>query len=69
MLLATGEAMAWLGDRHGDEHLSRAHGAIEAAVASLVAAGTPLTVDLGGSAARSVVAEAVRDDVRRRLAC
>jgi len=69
MLLATGEAMAWLGDRYGDERLSRAHGAIEAAVASLVEAGAPLTADLGGTAGRSVVAEAVRDDVRRRLAC
>src|SRR5688500_19964420 len=43
MLLATGEAMAWLGHRHGDDRLLRAHAAIEAAVAALIARGAPLT--------------------------
>src|SRR5580704_2725354 len=50
MMLATGEAMAWLGRRFGDERLVKAHGAIESAVAGIVKAGAPLTSDLGGSA-------------------
>jgi 3-isopropylmalate dehydrogenase len=69
MLLATGEAMAWLGRRFADDRLVRAHRAIEAAVALLVERGEPLTSDLGGSAPQSVVADAVRDEVRRQLAC
>jgi 3-isopropylmalate dehydrogenase len=69
MLLATGEAMAWLGHRFSDDRLLRAHRAIEAAVATLVERGEPLTTDLGGSAPQSVVAEAVRDGVRRHLGC
>jgi 3-isopropylmalate dehydrogenase len=67
MLLATGEAMAWLGRRFSDDRLVRAHRAVEAAVAALVERGEPLTSDLGGSAPQSVVAEAVRDEVRRAL--
>jgi 3-isopropylmalate dehydrogenase len=50
MLLATGEAMAWLGRRFSDDRLVRAHRAIEAAVAALVERGEPLTSDLGGGA-------------------
>jgi isocitrate/isopropylmalate dehydrogenase len=69
MLLATGEAMAWLGRRFSDERLLHAHQAIEAAVATLVERGEPLTTDLGGKAPQSVVAAAVRDEVRRRLGC
>jgi 3-isopropylmalate dehydrogenase len=69
MLLATGEAMAWLGRRFSDDRLLRAHRAIETAVATLVERGEPLTTDLGGSAPQSVVAEAVRDEVRRHLGC
>jgi 3-isopropylmalate dehydrogenase len=69
MLLATGEAMAWLGRRFSDERLLTAHRAIEAAVAMLVERGEPLTADLGGKAPQSVVAAAVRDEVRRRLGC
>jgi hypothetical protein len=38
-------------------------------VATLVERGEPLTHDLGGSAPQSVVAEAVRGEVRRRLGC
>jgi isocitrate dehydrogenase (NAD+) len=67
MMLATGEAMAWLGRRFADDRLLRAHQAIEAAVATLVARGEPLTTDLGGSAPQSIVAQAVRDEVRRTL--
>jgi isocitrate/isopropylmalate dehydrogenase len=68
MLLATGEALAWLGRRFSDERLLHAHRAIETAVAVLVECGEPLTADLGGNAPQSVVAAAVRDEVRRRLA-
>src|SRR5690349_955922 len=50
MLLATGEALAWLGKRFADERLTRAHRAIETAVSSIVERGEPLTGDLGGSA-------------------
>jgi len=69
MLLATGEAMAWLGRRHADERLARAHAAIEGAVAAIVERGEPLTADLGGSAGTRAVAAAVRDAVDRRLRC
>jgi isocitrate/isopropylmalate dehydrogenase len=68
MLLATGEAMAWLGRRYEDDRLVRAHRAIETAVATLVERGEPLTSDLGGSAPQSVVADAVRAEVSRLLA-
>ncbi|HTR55681.1 MAG TPA: isocitrate/isopropylmalate family dehydrogenase [Kofleriaceae bacterium] len=67
MMLATGEAFAWLGRRHGDARLERAHAAIEAAVAAIVARGEPLTHDLGGASSRSAVAAAIRDGVRARL--
>ena len=69
MLLATGEAMAWLGRRHADERLTRAHAEIESAVASLVERGAPLTPDLGGTAGTRAVAAAVRETVDRRLRC
>ncbi len=68
MLLATGEAMAWLARRHGDERLGRAASAVEAAVASIVERGDALTPDLGGTSGTRAVALAIRDEVRRRLA-
>jgi len=61
MLLATAAALDWLGRRHDDARLVRAHGAITRAVESIVAAGAPLTADLGGTAGRSAVAQAVRE--------
>jgi isocitrate/isopropylmalate dehydrogenase len=67
MLLATGEAFAWLGHRHSDERLLRGHAAIEAAVAAIIAAGEPLTSDLGGTAGRSAVANAVREQALAKL--
>jgi 3-isopropylmalate dehydrogenase len=70
MLLATGEACAWLGRRHADPRLTRAHAAVDAAVAALIAKGAPLTADLVGpeqAAPRSVVAQAIRDEVSARL--
>jgi 3-isopropylmalate dehydrogenase len=70
MLLATGEACAWLGRRFGDERLIAAARAVEAAVAAVIARGGPLTVDLAGperGAPRSAVARAVLDEVAARL--
>jgi isocitrate/isopropylmalate dehydrogenase len=67
MLLATGEALAWLGDRFGDARLHAGHKAISDAVAAIVARGEPLTGDLGGSAGSRAVAQAVRDEVAGRL--
>jgi 3-isopropylmalate dehydrogenase len=69
MLLATGECMRWLGRRFSDERLTRAHAAVESAVASIVERGEPLTGDLGGSAGTKAVALAIRDDVKKRLSC
>jgi 3-isopropylmalate dehydrogenase len=68
MLLATAEALGWLGTRYADDRLVRARRAIDDSVAALVERGETLTSDLGGSATRSAVAAAVRDDVARRLA-
>ena len=68
MLLATGEALAWLGRRFSDDRLVHAHRAIEASVGAIVERGEPLTHDLGGTASRSAVATAIRDEVRGRLA-
>ena len=69
MMLATGELMSWLGERYGDARLTRAKAAVDAAVASLIERGEPLTGDLGGKAGTRVVAQTVRDDVHRRLSC
>ncbi len=68
MLMATAEALGWLASRHGDDRLARARRAIEDSIASIVERGEPLTGDIGGSATRSAVAAAIRDDVARRLA-
>lgn len=70
MLLATGEAMAWLGQRFGDERLTRAAAAVEAAVAAIAGRGAPLTADLVGperAAPLSAVARAVREETAQRL--
>ncbi|HEY4055380.1 MAG TPA: isocitrate/isopropylmalate family dehydrogenase, partial [Kofleriaceae bacterium] len=67
MMLATGEAFDWLGKRFADERLRNAHGAITDAVAALVAAGDPLTGDMGGTAGTDAVAKAILDGVRSHL--
>ena len=70
MLLATAEALLWLGRRRGDERLIRGGKAVEDAVATIVARGKPLTGDLVGperASARSLVAAAVRDETLARL--
>ena len=69
MLLAAAQAFGWLGRRHADDKLLRAQSAIDAAVATLVERGEPLTTDLGGNAGTKAVARAVRDEVHRRLGC
>jgi len=69
MMLATGEMMGWLGNRHGDERLLRAKSATDAAAATLVERGDPLTSDLGGTSGSKAVAQAMRDEVHRRLSC
>ena len=48
MLLATKEGLNWLGRRQGDERLTRASGAIEAAIEQQLAQGKVLTYDLIG---------------------
>jgi 3-isopropylmalate dehydrogenase len=68
MLLATGEALRWLGRRHGDARLVSAGDAVERAVAEIVRRGAPLTADLGGSDPRSAVSRSVREEVLRALA-
>ncbi|HRC55106.1 MAG TPA: isocitrate/isopropylmalate family dehydrogenase, partial [Kofleriaceae bacterium] len=71
MLLATGEALAWLGRRTGDERLQRGATAIERAVALIVERGAPLTADLAGpqgAAPRSEVARAVCNETLAYLA-
>lgn len=49
MILASGEALRWLGDKQRDTALVRGGDAIEAAVRAVLAAGTPLTYDLVGT--------------------
>jgi 3-isopropylmalate dehydrogenase len=61
MLGATAEALAWLGRRHDDARLVRGHDAIVRSIEAIVAAGEPLTADLGGTAGRTAVAKAVRE--------
>jgi isocitrate/isopropylmalate dehydrogenase len=71
MLLATGEALSWLGTRTGDHRLHRLGTAVERAVATVCKAGAPLTADLAGkdsAAPLSKVAEAVRTAAVNELA-
>ncbi|ACY18809.1 isocitrate/isopropylmalate dehydrogenase family protein [Haliangium ochraceum] len=70
MLLATGEALAWLGQRHDDPRLRAIAHAVERAVATVAERGAPLTVDLVGAeqaASLSAVAAAVREHTLRLL--
>ena len=71
MLLATGELLAWLGERFADPRLTRAAAAVEHAVAAVVQAGETLPADLVGpdqAAPRSKVAAAVRAKLTTLLA-
>jgi isocitrate/isopropylmalate dehydrogenase len=67
MLQATAECLGWLARRFGDDRLARGRLAIEGAIASVIAAGEPLTSDLGGTATRSAVAAAIRDRTLHHL--
>jgi 3-isopropylmalate dehydrogenase len=49
MILATGEALKWLGERKGDPTLVRGGQAVETAVRAVLSAGSPLTYDLVGN--------------------
>jgi isocitrate/isopropylmalate dehydrogenase len=67
MLLATGEALAWLGRRYADDRLMRGARAIESGIAAIVERREHVPADLGGTAPRSEVAKAIRDEIRGRL--
>jgi isocitrate/isopropylmalate dehydrogenase len=47
----------------------RGAAAVDDAIAAIVARGNPLTGDLVGKAGTKAVAQAVRDEVHRRLSC
>jgi 3-isopropylmalate dehydrogenase len=70
MMLAAGEMLRWLGERHDDERLRSAGLSIESAVRRVVAAGSPLTYDLVGvshAATCSAVGDAVLAELRQLL--
>jgi isocitrate/isopropylmalate dehydrogenase len=70
MLLATAEGLRWLGQRKKDTGLVQAGDALEASVASVLAAGSPLTYDLAGEdkgAPTTVVGEAICSALKSRL--
>ena len=71
MILATGEALKWLGDRKDDASLVRAGALVEQAVRAVIKAGAPLTYDLVGNeraAKMSEVTTAVVAELDRALA-
>ena len=69
MLLATGECLAWLGQRRNDARLERAASAVSSAVTAVTDAGAPLTADLSATpAGLCEVAAAVLARVDARLA-
>ncbi|MBI4819162.1 MAG: isocitrate/isopropylmalate dehydrogenase family protein [Deltaproteobacteria bacterium] len=57
MLLATGEALRWLGAKKSDAELSAWGDRVEAAVKVVVANGAPLTFDLVGEASAATMSE------------
>jgi isocitrate/isopropylmalate dehydrogenase len=70
MLLATAEGLRWLGQRKKDAALVKSGDALEASVASVLAAGSPLTYDLAGEekgAPTTVVGEAILALLKERL--
>jgi isocitrate/isopropylmalate dehydrogenase len=71
MILATAEALRWLGQQQHDERLERAGTQIESAVRAVLARGAPLTYDLVGSeraASTSAVTTAVLAELEQQLA-
>lgn len=71
MILAAAEAFRWLGERRAQSELQEAARRVEAAVAAVLARGTPLTADLVGSdgaptsAVTRAVVEAIESGVGR----
>jgi 3-isopropylmalate dehydrogenase len=71
MILATGEALVWLGKKKKDAILERAGGAVEEAVRAVLEKGEPLTYDLVGeerAAPMSRVTAAILAQLSARLA-
>ena len=66
MILATGEALKWLGDRKDDADLVKAGDAVESAVRAVLAEGKTLTYDLVGTE-RAAKMSAVTDAVLTQL--
>ena len=70
MILATREALRWVGDRKGNDRLVAASDKIEAAVCAVLERGKPLTYDLVGedeAAPMSKVGDAVLQELERML--
>ncbi len=70
MILATGEALSWLGHRKHDAALEKAGGAVEEAVRTVLKKGETLTYDLVGDAkasSMSKVTEAVLGELAALL--
>ena len=70
MILATGEALVWLGKRKNDTELRKAGETIEEAVKAVVKKGAPLTYDLVGeerAAKMSEVGTAIVAELNARL--
>lgn len=65
MILAVQMMLDWLGTRKGDKNLVAAAKGVEAAVASVLAKGSVLTYDLGGTAKCSEVGTAVAAGVEK----
>ena len=57
MILATGEALKWLGDRKSDAVLERAGERVELAVRAVLKRGAPLTYDLVGTGRAAPMSE------------
>lgn len=58
--------LAWLGERHGDERLSRAAAAIEEALDRTISLGLARTPDLGGSHGTRAFAAAVAEQLGKQ---
>ncbi len=67
MVLSVQAMLAWLGERRKDATLRRAAVAVEGAVMDVLADGSRLTYDLGGTATTTAVGDALLVNLRRRL--
>jgi 3-isopropylmalate dehydrogenase len=66
-ILSAGMMLDWLGRRRGDTDLTRGAQAVERAVAEVLAEGTTLPVDQGGSASTQMVGQAIAERVKRLI--